>query len=80
VISELVALSVANGARRPIEVCLRLADRRLEGALRDDGTGARAISRGESSLALRIIEGLVEEWGANDGDRRIWFRMSVEPV
>jgi anti-sigma regulatory factor (Ser/Thr protein kinase) len=80
VISELVAISVANGARRPIEVSVRLDDRRLEGALCDDGTGVRAINRGESHLALRIVEALVEEWGANGGNKRIWFRMNVEPV
>jgi anti-sigma regulatory factor (Ser/Thr protein kinase) len=80
VISELVGMSVANGARKPIEVCLRLDDGALEGAVDDDGTGVRAISRRESALILRILEGLVEEWGANDSGKRIWFRMNVRPA
>jgi hypothetical protein len=80
VISELVGMSVANGARKPIEVSLRLDDRGLRGAVEDDGTGVRAISRQESTLVLRILEGLVEEWGANNSERRIWFRMSMRPA
>jgi anti-sigma regulatory factor (Ser/Thr protein kinase) len=77
VISELVGMSVANGARKPIEVSLHLDDRGLEGAVYDDGTGVRALGRRESVLVLRILEGLVEEWGANDSGKRIWFRMNV---
>lgn len=82
VISELVGMSVANGARTPIEVVLHLDDGHLDGFLCDDGTGARAISRRDSSsLVMRIVDALVEEWGAtNDADRRIWFRMDVQPV
>lgn len=77
VVSELVGMSVANGARKPIEVSLHLGDRGLEGAVDDDGTGVRAIGRRESTLVLRILEALVEEWGANDAGKRIWFRMNV---
>jgi anti-sigma regulatory factor (Ser/Thr protein kinase) len=82
VISELVGMSVVNGARKPIEVELCLDDGHLEGVLRDDGIGARAISRRDStSLVVRIVDALVEEWGAtSDGERRIWFRMNVRPV
>jgi anti-sigma regulatory factor (Ser/Thr protein kinase) len=82
VISELVGISVANGARKPIEVVLHLDDGQLDGVLCDDGTGARAIGRRDSSsLVVRIVDGLVEEWGAIDnGEKRIWFRMNVEPV
>ncbi len=43
----------------------------------DDGTGARAVSRRESALAIRILDGLVEEWEASDREKRIWFRMKV---
>lgn len=80
VISELVTMSVANGARKPIEVSLHLQQEQLEGAVHDDGTGIRAISREESALAMRILEGLVEELGADDREKRIWFRMKVQPV
>lgn len=82
VISELVAMSVVNGARKPIEVALCLDGSRLEGVLSDEGIGARAISRRDSSsLVVRIVDALVEEWGAtNDGEKRIWFRMNVQPV
>lgn len=79
VISELVGMSVANGAGEPIEVALRLDDGLLEGLLCDDGAGARAISRRDSSsLVLRIVENLVEEWGTtSEGQKGIWFRMQV---
>jgi anti-sigma regulatory factor (Ser/Thr protein kinase) len=81
VISELVAMSVANGARQPIEVSVRLDQGRLEGAVCDDGTGARAIDRRDSnSLVVRIVDGLVDEWGRNGEGKRIWFRMSVRFV
>ncbi|HET8813929.1 MAG TPA: hypothetical protein VFM51_03115 [Solirubrobacterales bacterium] len=80
VVSELVGMSVANGARKPIEVSLKLDGGGLEGAIDDDGTGVRAISRRESALVLRILEGLVEEWGAGDSGKRIWFRMNVRPA
>ena len=81
VVSELVAVSVANGARELIEVSIDLDDGDLEGVLCDDGTGARAVSRGDSSsLVARIIDGLVEEWEASDVEKRIRFRMNVQPV
>lgn len=80
VVSELVGMSVSNGARRPIEVSLRIEKRCAEGAVRDDGAGIRAVGRGESALVLRILEGLVEEWGANEREKRIWFRMKVRPA
>lgn len=82
VVSELVAMSVANGSRKPIEVALCLDDGRLEGLLSDDGSGARAISRRDSSsLVARIVDGLVEEWEAtDDAEKAIWFRMNVQPV
>jgi hypothetical protein len=81
VISELVGMSVANGARKPIEVALCLDDSRLEGTLCDDGTGVRAISRRDtSSLVVRIIDALVDEWGANGEGKRIWFRMTVQLI
>lgn len=83
VVSELVTMSVEQGASRPIEICLALDDGKLEGAL-CDGAGARALVRArdrrDDSLVLRIIDGLVEEWGASDRDSRIWFRMNVQRV
>lgn len=79
VISELVGMSVANGARKPIEVCLRIEDQLVEGTFHDDGTGIRAVGHPESALVLRILDGLVEEWGADEDERRIWFRMKIQP-
>lgn len=83
-VNELVTLSVAQGARKPIEICLALDDGKLDGALCDDGPGVRALvrarNRQDDSLVLRIVDGLVDEWGASDGDRRIWFRMNVQRV
>lgn len=80
VVSELVAMSVVNGARRPIEVSLHLDEGGLEGSVFDDGAGARAVSRRESALAIQILDGLVEEWKASDREKRIWFRMKVRSV
>lgn len=77
VVSELVAMSVANGARKPIEVSLHVEERRLEGTVHDDGTGIRAVGRQEGALVQRILEGLVEEWGADEHKQQIWFRMNV---
>lgn len=84
VIGELVAISVANGASKPIEVLLTLDDGELEGVLRDDGPGARAMDRArkrkDDSLVLRIVDGLVDEWGTNSGQTQIWFRMHVHTL
>jgi anti-sigma regulatory factor (Ser/Thr protein kinase) len=77
VVSELVGMSVANGARNPIEVSLCIEDRRIEGTVHDDGAGARAVGRQESALVIRILEGLVEEWKAEEREQRIWFRMNI---
>jgi anti-sigma regulatory factor (Ser/Thr protein kinase) len=80
VVSELIGMSVANGARKSIEVSLHLDEGGLEGAVDDDGSGVRAIGRRESTLVVRILEGLVEEWGTNDSGKRIWFRMNLQPA
>jgi len=80
VVSELVGMSVANGARKPIEVSLCVERRCIEGTVHDDGTVARAVGREESALALRILDGLVEEWKADEREKRIWFRMNLRPV
>lgn len=75
--SELVAMSVANGARKPIEVSLNVEERHLEGTVHDDGTGIRAVGRQENALVPQILNGLVDEWGADEREQRIWFRMNV---
>jgi anti-sigma regulatory factor (Ser/Thr protein kinase) len=80
VVSELVGMSVANGARKPIEVSLHVEERRIEGTVQDDGTGARAVGREESALVLQILDGLVEEWKADEHEKRIWFRMNACPA
>jgi anti-sigma regulatory factor (Ser/Thr protein kinase) len=77
VVSELVAVSIANGARSPIEVQLQLEAERIEGCLHDDGAGARALDRPESALVRRIVGGLVDEWRPEPGERQVWFRISV---
>ena len=80
VVSELVGMSVLNGAREPIDVCLRIEERCVEGAVHDDGAGIRAVGRGDGVLVLRILEGLVDEWGANEREKRIWFRLKARPA
>lgn len=81
VVSELITISVAHGASKPIDVMLTLGDGQLEGVVFDDGPGTRAISRAregrDNSLALRIVDEIVEDWGTNPGATRIWFRMRV---
>lgn len=84
VISELVTISVAHGATEPIDLTLTFVDGEIEGVVFDHGPGTRAIIRAregtDNSLMLRIIDSLVEEWGTNPGETRIWFRMAVRPA
>lgn len=81
VVSELVTISVAHGASEPIELSLDLFDAKVEGVVDDHGPGARAIvrakARKDSSLVLRIIDGLVEDWGIDAEESRVWFSMAV---
>jgi anti-sigma regulatory factor (Ser/Thr protein kinase) len=81
VVSELVTISVAHGASEPIELSLELFDAKVEGVVDDHGPGARAIVRAkerrDNSLVLRIIEGLVEDWGTDTEESRVWFSMAV---
>jgi anti-sigma regulatory factor (Ser/Thr protein kinase) len=81
VVGELIALSVSSGARKPIEISLDFTEGRVDGVVRDDGPGARALLRArsqlESALALRIVDGLVDDWDVNLDQEKIWFRMSV---
>ncbi len=83
VVSELVTISVAHGATEPIDLTLTLAGGEIEGVVFDHGPGTRAIIRAregtDNSLVLRIIDSLVEEWGTNPGETRIWFRMPARP-
>ena|SRR5829696_5463863 len=83
VVSELVTTSVAHGASKPIDLCLTVEGRSIEGTLCDDGPGARALVRArelrDNSLVLRIVEALVDDWGTNSNQTRIWFRLGIEP-
>jgi anti-sigma regulatory factor (Ser/Thr protein kinase) len=84
VISELIAISVAHGHGEPIDLSVMLVDEEIEGVVFDNGPGAEAIfsarERGDSSMVLRIIDSLVDEWGINPDLTRTWFRMSVAPA
>lgn len=84
VVSELVTISVAHGAEQPIVMSLTLCEGVVEGIVYDEGPGTRAIVRArqrrDSSLVLRIIDALVEEWGTNPRQTRVWFRIAVDPV
>jgi anti-sigma regulatory factor (Ser/Thr protein kinase) len=81
VVSELITISVAHGASKPIDVVLTLGEGQVEGVIYDDGPGTRAITRArerrDDSLVLKIVDEMVEEWGVNRGGTRIWFRMRV---
>ena len=80
IVSELVTISVAHGATKPIDLSLTVADGRVEGTIDDEGPGPRAIVRArerrDDSLVLRIIESLVDEWGTDQRQTRIWFRIA----
>ncbi len=89
VVSELVTISVASGALRPIDVNLDLVDEEIRGEVDDRGPGTRALLRAgerkDDSLVLRIVDGLVDDWGPNRDRTGIWFRLNVrlrskEPV
>jgi anti-sigma regulatory factor (Ser/Thr protein kinase) len=84
VVSELVTISVTHGATSPIDLCLALSEGSIEGTVYDEGPGARAIVRArqrlDDSLAVRIVESLVDEWGTNPDQTRIWFRLGVRPL
>lgn len=84
VVSELVGLSVAYGASRPIEVVLTVDDGKLVGSIRDHGPGPRAVVRAkkrhDDSLVLRIVDALVDDWGTDASETCIWFRMAVRPI
>ena len=83
VVSELIAISVAHGATKPIYVSLTLSEGSMEGIVYDEGPGTRAIARArerrDDSLVLRIVEPLVEDWGTNPHRTRVWFRLGVRP-
>jgi anti-sigma regulatory factor (Ser/Thr protein kinase) len=84
VISELVTISVAHGAGQPIDLSVTLVGEEIEGVVFDNGPGAEAILSAQecsdSSMVLRIIDSLVDDWGTNPGRTRTWFRMTVAPV
>jgi anti-sigma regulatory factor (Ser/Thr protein kinase) len=81
VVSELVTISVAHGATKPIDVLLTAEGGQVEGTVCDEGPGPRAIVRArelrDDSLVLRIIESLVDEWDTNPPQTRIWFRLGT---
>lgn len=82
VVTELVAISVAHGAEKPIDLWLDLDDGKIEGVVNDHGPGSRALSRAkdrtDDSFVLRIVDALVDEWRASE-ETGIWFRMLVRP-
>src|SRR5829696_6335207 len=69
IVSELVTISVAHGATKPIDLSLTLTEGLIEGTVFDEGAGTRAIVRAQElrddSLVLRIIDSLVDDWGTN---------------
>lgn len=81
VITELVTISVSHGASEPIDMRVELVDDHIEGIVEDHGPGTRAIVRArehrDGSLVLRIIDGLVQEWGTDREETKVWFRLPV---
>ena len=81
VVSELVTIAVAHGATKPIDMSLTLSEGAIEGILYDEGAGTRAIVRAQerrdTSLVLRVVDSLVDDWGTNPSQTRVWFRLAV---
>jgi anti-sigma regulatory factor (Ser/Thr protein kinase) len=79
VVSELVGISVAHGASRPIDLSIEMVGDEIEGVVDDHGPGTRAIRRAlehrDDSLVLRIIDGVVDEWCVTQHGVR--FRLPV---
>jgi hypothetical protein len=82
VVSELVSLGVVNGAAGPIELSISVIDEHLDGTVEAGGVVARALERArvdeDDFLPLRIVDGLVDDWGTDPGYRRVWFQMAVQ--
>ena len=77
VVSELVALSVKHGSSGPIDLRLELDQAEVKGSVLDSTAHAMATAAEEAPLALRIIDGLVDEWRTDPERRGVWFRMSI---
>ena len=81
VVSELVTIAVSHGATEAIDLSLDLGEAGVEGVVYDHGAGTRAIVRArqgrESCLALRIIDSLVDEWGTDPEETRVWFKLPI---
>lgn len=76
VLSELLGISVLHGARRPIEVELRLGPEAVEATIRDEGAAARAVAAAESDEAARLGLQIVESLGASvraEGDELSFY-------
>jgi anti-sigma regulatory factor (Ser/Thr protein kinase) len=83
--SELVAASVVNGARRPIDLRFDFIDSEIEGVVCDDGAAPRALLRAaerlDDSLAATVIRNLTGgRWGVDTDEAKVWFRIPVERV
>lgn len=81
VVGQLVATSVAHGASKPIEMHLEVVDGEVRGVVDDQGPGTRALARARSgeddTLVLRRIDGLVDDWGTDSAETRVWFRIGL---
>jgi anti-sigma regulatory factor (Ser/Thr protein kinase) len=80
VVSELVALSVKHGGGGPIDVRLELDQSDVKGNVLDNAAHAVDMAAEEASFALKIIDGLVDEWSTDPERGAVWFRMSIEPL
>jgi anti-sigma regulatory factor (Ser/Thr protein kinase) len=78
VVSEFVALSVKHGdGGGPIDVRLELDQAEVKGTVFDSAAHAVDKAAEEASIALKIIDGLVDEWSTDPERRAVWFRMSI---
>jgi hypothetical protein len=78
VVSELVAMGVLHGSPNPIDLKLELADAHVKGMVLDSVAQAVSASADGASLALQIIDGLVDEWNTDLKRRAVWFRMPIQ--
>jgi hypothetical protein len=78
VVSEFVALGVKHGGANPIDLKLELADAHVKGMVLDGVAQTLSKAADEASFALKIIDGLVDEWSTDPERGAVWFRMPIQ--
>lgn len=87
-VTELVNNSLKHSGRPegdPIDLTVKLADRKVRAEVVDQGTDARVIQpspagHSESGWGLFLLDRLAEDWGyTSGGPTRVWFELTTRP-